>query len=189
MSMILGIAGLNASGKDTAAEYLKTKGFFLFSLSDVIREECRVRGQELTRENLIALGGTLRKEHGNSYLAREALRTIAARGIINAVLVSIRHSEEAQELKKNSDFYLIVIEAPIEVRYQRAAERRREGGEEQSFEEFKKLEQDERVSRNADQQLDKVIAMADATITNGGSLEQLYAKLDAYIDEIKTKEK
>ena len=183
--MLIGITGLNASGKDTAAEYLKTKGFFLFSLSDVIREECRARGQELTRENLISLGGALRAKHGNSYLACEALRTIASRGVTNVVIVSIRHSEEVKELKKNPDFHLIVVESPIETRYQRVLDRGREGGQEQSFEKFKRLENNERASINADQQLDKVIAMADARIDNSGSFEKLNLKLDAFIDEIK----
>ncbi len=41
--MILGITGTFAAGKDTVAEYLKTKGFSVFSLSDAIRDECAAR--------------------------------------------------------------------------------------------------------------------------------------------------
>ena len=37
--MIIGVSGLNASGKGEFCRYLGSKGFIPFSLSDVIREE------------------------------------------------------------------------------------------------------------------------------------------------------
>ena len=67
--MIVGLTGRNAAGKGMAAEYLKSKGFGFHSLSDVIREEVRRRGLELTRDALIATGRELRARHGTGYLA------------------------------------------------------------------------------------------------------------------------
>ena len=41
--MILGIAGLYASGKGEAVDFLVARSFAAFSLSDVIRDELRRR--------------------------------------------------------------------------------------------------------------------------------------------------
>ena len=62
--MIIGLSGKNASGKGVVAEFLKSKGFYFFSLSDVIREEIRERGEEITRQRLIEVGNELRSKHG-----------------------------------------------------------------------------------------------------------------------------
>ena len=66
--MIIGLTGKNASGKGEVANYLKTKGFVYYSLSDVLREEATKRGLEHTRDNLINLGNELRKKYGANYL-------------------------------------------------------------------------------------------------------------------------
>ena len=58
--MIIGLTGRNAAGKGAAADFLKSKGFTFHSLSDVIREEVKRRGLELTRDALIATGPELR---------------------------------------------------------------------------------------------------------------------------------
>ena len=61
--MIIGLTGANASGKGEAAGYLKSKGFAYYSLSDILREEAKLRGIEPSRENLIKLGNELRNIH------------------------------------------------------------------------------------------------------------------------------
>ncbi len=58
--MIIGLVGRNAAGKGEAANYLKSKGFVYYSLSDAIREEAAKRGLEHSRDNLINLGNELR---------------------------------------------------------------------------------------------------------------------------------
>ncbi len=61
--MIIGLTGKNASGKGETANYLKSKGFVYFSLSDELREEAKEKKIVATRENLIALGNELRKNY------------------------------------------------------------------------------------------------------------------------------
>ena len=67
--MLIGLTGRNAAGKGEVAEYLKKKSFYYYSLSDVIRDEIRSRGQEPTREALIEVGNELRQKHGAHILA------------------------------------------------------------------------------------------------------------------------
>ena len=69
--MIIGLTGKNASGKGEVANYLKSKGFIYYSLSDVIREEATKRGLEHSRENLINLGNELREKFGPKHLAQQ----------------------------------------------------------------------------------------------------------------------
>ena len=71
--MIIGLTGKNASGKGEVADYLKTKGFVYYSLSDELREEATKRNIEPSRDNLTNLGNELRKKHGPNYLAQKIL--------------------------------------------------------------------------------------------------------------------
>jgi len=74
--MLIGLTGKSGSGKDTVADYLKEKGFIYFSLSDIIREECKKRGKKIERDNLIKIGNELRKKHGPSVLADKTIQKI-----------------------------------------------------------------------------------------------------------------
>ena len=47
--MLIGLTGRNAAGKGEVARYLQKKSFYYYSLSDVIREDIRSRGQEPTQ--------------------------------------------------------------------------------------------------------------------------------------------
>jgi len=69
--MIIGLTGKNAAGKGEVANYLKSKGFIYYSLSDVIREEATKRGLDHSRENLINIGNDLREKHAPNYLAQQ----------------------------------------------------------------------------------------------------------------------
>lgn len=181
--IVIGITGLTGSGKDTVAEYLKTKGFFYSSLSDRIREECTVRGLPIDRDNLIAVGNDLREKFGHDILAKRSMEKLTNEGIGRAIFVSIRHPKEAEYLKAQSGFYLLFVEAPIELRYKRNGQRGRPE-DFVSFEKFKEQEERERFGSAAQQQIDKVIAMADYTIVNEGTVEELNKQVEEIIKKI-----
>ena len=67
--MIIGLTGTNAAGKSTLLNFLISKGFNNFSLSDIIREELVKRGIEISRQNLIDIGNEMRAKYGASILA------------------------------------------------------------------------------------------------------------------------
>jgi len=182
--MIIGITGTYAAGKDTVADYLKTKGFAYYSCSDIIREACREAGQETNRENLINMGNHLRKKYGNGYLAQEILKKIKKNKKEKALVVSIRHPEEVKRLKENSSFFLITVDAPLMVRFRRTRLRKGRPEDRDSFEEFKKHEEEEKKGKGSGQQLDQVNKMADYKITNNGTLEELYKKIDKVLEKI-----
>jgi len=184
--MFLGFTGPNASGKGEAIKYLvEKKKFISFSLSDIIREEARKRGLEVTRDNLIAIGNELREKEGPSILAKRTILKI--KNAPQAVVDSIRNPYEVEELRKNlKDFKLIGITADVKTRFERAKARKRTGDGETLKEFIEKEEKENSTDKNA-QQLNKCFEMADFKIDNSGSLEELYWKIDGILNELNYK--
>ncbi len=71
--MIIGLTGKNGAGKTEVSNYLKSRGFEYFSLSDEIRNEIRVRGLQMARDTLIEVGNELREKFGPGVLAERIL--------------------------------------------------------------------------------------------------------------------
>ena len=171
--MIVGLTGKNASGKGEVAGYLVKKGFSYFSLSDILREEAKKLGIEETRKNLIKLGNDMRKKHSAGILAKLIMKRLKG----NCVVDSIRNPEEIEELRKNKDFILLGIDAPVEIRFERAKKRGRNENA-KTLSEFKTVEQKENLKKPENQQLDICLKMADKIIINDGNLESLHKRID-----------
>jgi dCMP deaminase len=180
--MILGLTGRNAAGKGEAADFLKMKGFHYYSLSDVIRDEIRQRGLEITREVLIQIGRELRSKHGTGYLSEQILKRLDSDK--NYVIDSIRHPDEVEVLRTRSDFYLLSITAPTETRFQRIKKRNRES-DPTSIEEFLLLEQAEASRRTEEgQDLEGTELLADYTVSNESDLDEFHLNLSGILQEM-----
>ena len=174
--MLIGLTSRNAAGKDEVARFLVQRhGFAYFSLSDVLREELKKRGLPVTRENLIEAGNRLRLEKGPGALAEIALDSLKDKK--DAVVVSIRNVGEIETLRKRSDFTLVGVDAPVELRFQRARLRGRTD-DEATLEDFIAREMAELAGGENEQQLDKCFHLCDRVIVNEGTLEELYAKTE-----------
>ncbi len=170
--MILGLVGKNGAGKGEAAEFLKSIGYTYYSLSDMIREELKNRGMDVTRDNLIEIGTELRRHHGPSVLAERVLEKLDPDK--NYVIDSIRNPYEAKALQKRSNFRLIKVTANEQVRFERVRDRSREN-DAQTLEEFRRHESAEMTRDDpAKQQLSATEELADAAVENNGSLEELH---------------
>ncbi|MBI2107816.1 hypothetical protein HYT54_01705 [Candidatus Woesearchaeota archaeon] len=80
-------------------------------------------------------------------------------------------------MRKNSDFVLVAIDAPIEIRFERLLKRGRLG-DARTLEDFKRQEEKENLKIDTGQQLDKCISMADKVVINDSTLEQLHQKIN-----------
>jgi dephospho-CoA kinase len=180
--MIIGLIGPNAAGKGEIANYLVTKGFKYYSLSDEIREELRKKKKEINRENLINEGNYLRKTYGANILAKRVLDKIKKEKWKNFVVDSVRNPEEVLALKEEKEFYYLGVDAPVELRYERAIERRREG-EKYSLKKFIDLEKSENGKNKNSQQLDNCMKMIDFKIINDSTLDKLHKKIDKMLGE------
>lgn len=182
--MIIGLTGKNASGKGETASYLTDKGFIYLSLSDELREEAKEKNIQSTRENLISLGNELRKKFGSNYLSSKINKKIAEDEKSKFVVDSIRNPAEINELRKNKNFVLVGIDAPIALRFERAKARGRLG-EASTLQHFIKLEERENFNKSSNQQLDKCLKMADNKIINDGSINELHKKIDNLLEKLK----
>jgi len=178
--MIIGLTGTMGAGKGEVASYLKEKGFEHHTYSEIIIEETEKRGLDATRENLQKVGNLLREEHGDEgILSRKILEKIKTD---KAVADGVRNSAEIRELRKAKDFYLIGVDAPQKLRFNRLKKRGR-AGDPDSFEEFKRLDDKENLGRKG-QEISKCLKMADFMIINDGSLTELRKKVDNLLKNI-----
>src|SRR5262252_8128138 len=173
--MLIGLTGRNAAGKGEVARYLQQKSFYYYSLSDVIRDEIRSRGEEPTRERLIIVGNELRQKYASNVLAERTLAKIEDDK--HYIIDSIRNPAEVDAFRAAKYFKLIRIEAPADIRFQRILSRQRES-DPKTFEEFIALENREAEGDDTSQNLVKVELMADYSLTNDGALDQLYPQID-----------
>lgn len=179
--MIVGLTGENCAGKDTVAEYLRKKGFYYLSLSDVIRDELADGGKDLTRENLINKGNELRTKFGPAILASKTASKIEKGK--HYCVVSIRNPSEVEELRKLGDFVLWHVSATPETRFLRMKSRAREG-DPHTLEAFLHIEKAEAKNRDKSmQQMEEVVKMADKRIDNNVDFKELYATADRLLAE------
>lgn len=185
--MIIGLTGSYCSGKDTVAEFLREKDFLHISLSDILRNELNKTGRKISRSSLIKLANDLREKFGPSVLARIALSSMIPN--TNYVVSSIRNLYELEVLRSNKSFVLIDIESPIKQRFSRLLARSKNNEDDKilTFEEFKRSEDSEKSDDDSKQQLHVVSKQADVVINNSGSLKELYAKLDSFLNKWKPK--
>ncbi len=184
-SIVFGLTGKNASGKGTVAEILKKKNFTYHSLSDSLRDELKSLKKEETRENLIDIGNELREKGGPGVLADKLMPKLNSEN--NHIVDSIRNPLEVISLRKETllrRFFLISVDANSRLRYDRLCSRGRIGDTD-SWEKF--VEQEKKEENNDDpnkQQLSRTMEMADYSIDNSGTLEELEAQVNRIISSL-----
>ncbi len=179
--MILGVSGPYAAGKGEAVEFLRARSFVAHSLSDVIRDELKLRGEPETRERMIETGNALRAAGGPGVLAeRLASKLLPDR---NYVIDSIRHPAEVNVLRRTGGgFRLLWIDAEEPIRFDRLRRRGREGDPE-SLDSLRRLEGRELASADPSaQQLLAVRDLADFQLRNDGDLPELQAALQSVLE-------
>lgn len=184
--IIIGVTGTHASGKDTVANYIcekyKTNNY---STSEEIGYELTERGMDHSRQNKFALANEIRENFGTSELAKRALGRVKED---IAVITALRNIGEIDYLKQNSLFYLIAVDAPIDVRYERAVKRERIG-DGKSLADFKAGEEKEMNVGVTGQQLLPCMRLADYFILNDGTLDHLKERTEEVLSAIMNRAK
>jgi len=189
--MIIGITGPISSGKGKVAEFFKEKGFTHHSFSAEIREVAKERGIEINRANLGKLGHDLRKESRKSVLGTRILDTIkkeVKKGKKRFVIEGIRDVAEIRLFRqhemenKKMRFILIGVDAMQKTRFERLKARGRHG-EPNTFIEFKKID-DREIKGGHGQEVAKCMKMADYTLRNDGTIDDLKKKVKLIVKEI-----
>ncbi|MCX6775024.1 MAG: AAA family ATPase [DPANN group archaeon] len=122
----VGFTGPLASGKGVLTDKLKEDGWPYLSLSQIVRDEATQQKVEHTRDNLISIGNKLRADYGLGILAKRTISKIEQLAYGMVVIDGIRNPYEVDELRAGiSKFFLIGVDAPAELRYERALARAR----------------------------------------------------------------
>lgn len=169
---LIGLTGTNGAGKGEVAGYLVKNGYAYVSLSDEVREDLRRRGKEVSRDQMIATGNTLRRRFGADILARRAMKKVKGRAVVD----SIRNVREVAFLRRQDGFILVAVDAPARLRFERIQKRGREESA-ATLEEFIAKERKEMRGGKSEQQLRRCMTLADLTIVNDGPLAALHRQI------------
>lgn len=183
--MIIGITGTNGSGKGTVVEYLVQKGFKHYSVRSELLAELERRGLPTDRPHLGALGDELRKTNGPGYFIRLFKTQSEKERCVDIAIDSLRSVGEAEALKAMGGI-LLGVDADPRVRYDRVVVRG-SSTDKVDFDTWKKQEEHEWYNPDPHaMNVPAVIVMADYTIQNNGTLEELHQQVDAILKQIKS---
>ncbi len=174
--MLVGVVGLNGSGKNVLADYLVDNySFAHVDLGQEIRDELEKLGRDkVNRMEMISLGNEMRSANGADYWCKKALDSLNSP---NIVITSLRNPAEIDAIKKRNGVIVGVV-ADQETRFYRILERMKSGRHgSMDFEDFRSMEEQEMYNDDpAKQQVAKCIDMADFSIDNNGSINDFYMK-------------
>jgi len=179
---IIGAVGQNGSGKDEVLKYLRLKyGVPFLSTGDVVREIAAKERVEPTRENLGKISDRHFREFGKGYFVQLLAEKIRHTGWKVAGISGIRSLDDVFILKDIFDKDFILIDVFItdpHLRFRRMTARG-EGRDPHSYEQF--LQQD--TAEEELFSLKEAEHLADYTISNDGTLDDLHREIDRLVAE------
>jgi dephospho-CoA kinase len=178
--MIVGVVGPIGAGKDTIADYLAKKyKFYVVSYRDIVKEAVEKEGLEPDRHNMQKVSRMYRDKYGEDVFANMVLEK-AKRMKGNVLLKEMRTVADINIPKKHfgSGLVVIAVDAKSKLRFERLKKRGRIG-DPKDFKEFMRNEETEKNFGYYEG-----MKLADFTVRNDGSVEELYKKLDKIMEKI-----
>ena len=178
---VVSIVGMTGSGKSEVSRVFEQKGFTRVRFGDVTDEEIKKRGLELNEENERSVRELLRQEHGMAAYARLNLPRIDAALERSDVVIDGLYSWEEYTFLKTyygEDFWVVAVWASPRTRYRRLTTRP---------ERPLTLEEATERDRVEIENINKggPIAMADFTLINQSSLEDLRQETERIITKLR----
>lgn len=167
---LIAIVGLPASGKSTAIEAIKEFGSVVI-MGDVVRAEASHRSLDPSPENIGAIAGELRTEHGKGVIAKRCIEKIKELDDSVILIDGIRSSTEVDLFRDHWPLYVVAITCANAARFDRIKTRGR-SDDATSDEQIRK-----RDFRELQFGLGEVIERANYTIVNEKDIESLKRKV------------
>lgn len=188
-NLIIGLVGTIGAGKTTVAQKLETLGFINFRFSKQLEEEILAVGLKLERINYQNIADQLRKEKGSDYLSRRLLDKInKSYTKPSFVIDGFRNPAEIIPFREKDNFFLIGLNAPEEVRYQRLIDKDNSRSP-RSFEDF--LKQEKRDNGEGEPEwglnITECLKQADYIIDTDKSERLVYKEVTDLITKLKGK--
>lgn len=180
--MIIGLVGPLASGKGTITEYLvKQHAAKAVKFSQPLRDMINRCYVHETREAMSQLAQLMRANYGNDILVKTLIKDLEKMDVPIAVFDGIRYFDEYNALRERKDFQLWAVATDLEIRHSRIVKRGENAGEaDLTLEQFKV--QHELPTELA---IPDIMAKADVTINNNGTMAELQAQIDALVATLK----
>jgi len=176
--LILGLVGEIATGKGSAASYLKQKyGAKSLRFSTPMRDILDRLFIPQSRENLVGLSETLRHTFGEDVFAHAIFKEVQETNANLVVLDGIRRTQDMKHLKTLPHFVLVKIVADPKVCFHRSKERAENAGD--ASKNYKDFLADRH--RATETTIPAVLRAATEKIDNNGELADLFKQLDALV--------
>lgn len=184
---VIGLTGTMGSGKNTVKQILLRKfNCYHVTLSDVILGEIEKKRGTFNRTTLQNMGNEMRKKYGNHILTLIAIEYLS-RDKEMIVVDGIRNPGEVEYLKKKfgKDFALMAVDAPTETRFQRIKSRN-DPKDPKTLDEFNETDRRDKGKGQPPhgQHVEECVRMADFTITNNGTPNDLEKQVDEIMTQI-----
>jgi dephospho-CoA kinase len=179
---VIGLTGMPGSGKTEFAKLSKRCGAQVIRMGDLVWEEVKKRGLELTDSKVGLVATELRRENPMVWAERttEQIKIIGKEEHPKIFVIDgIRSQEEVEYFRKSFQrFTLIAIHSSQKTRLNRLSTRNRKD-DIHSMEELKS-----RDKRELGWGLGEVIALADTILINEGTLSEFRKKTKKILNEI-----
>jgi dephospho-CoA kinase len=170
--VIIGVVGMPGAGKNVVDHAATALGCKVVVMGDIVREETKKKGLELTPENVGHTMLELREREGPQVVARRCIPKIQASTAKAVIVDGLRGPEEVQLLRETfHGFKVLCIHASPETRFRRLFGR----GRSDDPEDWTIFE--ERDKRELRVGIGSVIALADIMVVNEGSKKQFETKV------------
>jgi dephospho-CoA kinase len=151
------------AGKSLVTRTAQEMGYAVVIMGDVVREETKRRGMDLTPENVGTVMLELRDEEGPEAVAKHCIQTIENAKTSVVVIDGLRSLNEVEEYRRHfRNFVTIAVHASPETRFKRLFRRKR-SDDPQGWESFRR-----RDTRELSVGLGNVIATANYVTVNEG---------------------
>ena len=178
---VLVIVGMPGAGKSLASSVMKGRGIPVFVSGDIIRAEARRRKLKFTRKNLGDLMLKIRREEGMGAVAKRLIPLVEKVRRTVVVYEGARSIEEVQELRMKYQVVTIAIHASGSARFKRL-QRRGRSDRPRTWTDF-----EERDNRELAVGVGKLIALADRTVENEDTKEDLKRRMKRLLRTVMTK--
>jgi dephospho-CoA kinase len=181
--MIIGIAGTLGAGKGTVVEYLKSKGFAHYSSSDTLRHILAERSLPIDREHMSALANELSNDQEGGVL-QDSHRLSQTNKHKDSILEALHRVSEGEYITKIGGT-ILGVDADIRVRFDRVKTRGDSAKDNVTFEQFvADSDREDEGKTGSGPNIRAVLNMADHTIHNDGTIEELHAKVEVWLQTL-----
>jgi uncharacterized protein YprB with RNaseH-like and TPR domain/predicted nuclease with RNAse H fold/dephospho-CoA kinase len=167
---VIGISGPIATGKTTAANYLKSLNYSYGRFSQVLNIMLVERDIEVNRTSLQEIGEEINKSPGQRWLCKQLIKSLPEKG--NLVIDGLRHPEDHAFMVETFGpaFVHVHIDSPTEIRAKRYIV---DGNTENEFKTA--------CSHNVEMEIGKLTELAHVVINNDGNVSSLHKEIEALV--------